>query len=63
MLCMHRFDTSHLTAAQLRARAEFISEISEARSAGEVLEQLLDLAEQYERLAQLLGTRRINDAA
>ena len=63
MLCMHRFDTSHLTAAQLRARAEFIRETAEATSAGEVREQLLGLAEQYERLAQRLGTRRINAAA
>ena len=63
MLRMDHFDTSHLTAAQFRARAEFIRETAQAMDAGEVRQQLVDLAEEYERVAEGFGPRRINDAA
>lgn len=60
---MDHFDPGDLTAAQCRARAEFIRQTAAAREADEVRQTLLDIAERYERFAAVLERRRINDAA
>jgi hypothetical protein len=60
---MDHFDPGHLTAAQCRARAAFIRQTAEARHVDEVRQNLLDLAERYERFAMLLQLGGITDAA
>lgn len=60
---MDHFDPGSLRPDQCRARAEFIRDTANAMSAKDLRQKLLDVAEQYERLAERLETRLGTDAA
>ena len=63
MAAMDRFEANRLRADQCRARVEFIRRTAETMNLMEVRQHLLDLAEQYERVAELVEQARITDAA
>jgi len=63
MLAMDHFVPSRLTSDQCRARAEFIRRTAETMNTMEVRQHLLDLAQQYQRLAERIDEARITDDA
>ena len=60
---MDGFVPAGLTADQYRARAAFIRLTAEAVTGLEVSQRLLNLAEEYDRLAERVEMRQVTDAA